>query len=604
MPLPAGSRLGPHEIVSELGAGGMGEVYRARDTRLGRDVAIKVLPQHLTASDGARARFEREARLVSGLSHPNIGALYDIGREGSTDYLVMELVEGESLADRIRRGPLPTADVLRIGAQIAEALESAHRSGVVHRDLKPSNVMLSRSGAKLMDFGLARAGGPMRAGSSSGHALTHAATVAGALTTEGSLIGTFQYMAPEQLEGQDADARSDLWALGCVLYEMATGRRAFDGPSQASLISAIMKEDPRPMGEIATMTPANLDLAVRACLAKDPDQRWQSAHDLALALRWKLAEAAGGPRVTTGVPIERQLVLTTTHVRQLAAKNPRLVGYRLAYMDNQVPSDRLVVLLHGVGADDGRFETVTRTSRYRVVALTLAGFGRAEAYRPILSIDDHSRVLRILLRELVAECRPRHTVLVGHSAGSDQFLRMVHDVDAGGAGVDVAGIVALAPNVSLETCFATRVYANMDASNPAGTLETLKALAADVQSLESWLVIQSYLSQSLIRLGVNLETLKRYAREIMEPFQKPGDPLADWYRAARKRVPVVRLVFGAEESPSAEALLARHLDDNILGDDFDSDSFVIEPVHHLTLLEPERIQRHIAAVFETLDLRG
>jgi len=601
MPLHAGSRLGPHEIVSALGAGGMGEVYRARDTRLGRDVAVKVLPQHLTSSDGARARFEREARLVSGLSHPNIGALYDIGREGSTDYLVMELVDGESLAERILRGPLPTADVLRIGAQIADALDAAHRAGVVHRDLKPANVMLSRSGAKLMDFGLARAGGPMRAGSSSGHALTHAATVAGALTTEGSLIGTFQYMAPEQLEGHDADERSDLWALGCVLYEMAAGRRAFDGPSQASLISAIMKEEPRPLGEIATMTPANLDLAVRACLAKDPDQRWQSAHDLALALRWRLADGAGAVRVTTGVPIERQLVLTTTHVRQLATKNPRLVGYRLAYMDNQVVSDRLVVLLHGVGADDARFETVTRTSRYRVVALTLAGFGRAEAYRPILSIDDHSRVLRILLRDLIAEARPRQTVLVGHSAGSDQFLRMVHD--EGGAGVDIAGMVALAPNVSLETCFATRVYANMDASNPAGTLATLKALAADVQSLESWLVIQSYLSQSLIRLGVNLETLKRYAREIMEPFQKPGDPLADWYRAARKRIPVVRLVFGAEESGSAEALLARHLDDNVLGDDFDSDSFVIEPVHHLTLLEPERIQRHIAAVFEALDQR-
>jgi serine/threonine protein kinase len=587
MPLHAGSRLGPHEIVSALGAGGMGEVYRARDTRLGRDVAVKVLPQHLTSSDGARARFEREARLVSGLSHPNIGALYDIGREGSTDYLVMELVDGESLAERILRGPLPTADVLRIGAQIADALDAAHRAGVVHRDLKPSNVMLSRSGAKLMDFGLARGGGPMRAGSSPGHALTHAATVAGALTTEGSLIGTFQYMAPEQLEGHDADERSDLWALGCVLYEMATGRRAFDGPSQASLISAIMKEEPRPLGEIATMTPANLDLAVRACLA--------------LALRWRLADGPGAVRVTTGVPIERQLVLTTTHVRQLATKNPRLVGYRLAYMDNQVASDRLVVLLHGVGADDARFETVTRTSRYRVVALTLAGFGRAEAYRPILSIDDHSRVLRILLRELIAEARPRQTVLVGHSAGSDQFLRMVHD--EGGAGIDIAGMVALAPNVSLETCFATRVYANMDASNPAGTLATLKALAADVQSLESWLVIQSYLSQSLIRLGVNLETLKRYAREIMEPFQKPGDPLADWYRAARKRIPVVRLVFGAEESGSAEGLLARHLDDNVLGDDFDSDSFVIEPVHHLTLLEPERIQRHIAAVFEALDPR-
>jgi alpha-beta hydrolase superfamily lysophospholipase len=600
MPLHAGSRLGPFEVVAPLGAGGMGEVYRARDARLGRDVAIKVLPQHLTASDGARARFEREARLVSGLNHPNIGALYDIGREGSTDYLVMELVEGESLADRILRGPVPTADVLRIGAQIAEALDAAHRAGVVHRDLKPANVMLSRSGAKLMDFGLARGGTPMRLGSS-GSALTQAQTVAQALTTEGSLVGTFQYMAPEQLEGRDADARCDLWALGCLLYEMATGRRAFDAPSQASLISAIMKDEPRPMLQVAAMTPAHLDLAVRACLAKDPDQRWQSAHDLAIALRWPWNDGAAAARATSGVPIERQFGLTAAHVRQLASRNPRLVGYPLCYMDNRVVSDRLVVLLHGVGADDGRFETVLRTSRYRAVAVTLVGFGRAEANRPILGIDDHSRVLRMLLRELVAECRPRHVVLVGHSGGSDQFLRMVHDED--GAGVDVAGIVAMAPNVSLETCFATRVYANMDASNPAGTLATLKALAADVQSLESWLVIQSYLSQSLIRLGVNLEPIKRYAREVMEPFEKPGDPLADWYRAARQRIPVVRMVFGAEESAAAEALLARHLESNVLGDDFSADSFVIEPVHHLTLLEPDRIARHITAVFETLDQR-
>jgi hypothetical protein len=602
MSLPAGSRLGPHQIVSALGAGGMGEVYRARDTRLGRDVAIKVLPQHLTSSDGARARFEREARLISGLSHPNIGALYDIGCEGSTDYLVMELIEGETLADRIARGPMPTADVLRIGAQIADALDAAHRAGVVHRDLKPSNVMLSRSGAKLMDFGLARGGGPARVGSSSGHALTQAPTVVGALTTEGSLVGTFQYMAPEQLEGRDADARCDLWALGCVLYEMATGRRAFDGQSQASLISAIMKDEPRPMQQLATMAPMHLDLAVRACLAKDPDLRWQSARDLAIALRWPWNEIAASGKPSSGVPIERHMVVTTSQVRQLSAKNPRLVGYPLAFMDNQVVSERLVVLLHGVGADDGRFETVLRTSRYRAVAVTLVGFGRAEAYRPILSIDDHSRVLRMLLRELVGECRPRQIVLVGHSGGSDQFLRMVHHED--GAGVDIAGIVALAPNVSLETCFATRVYANMDASNPAGTLATLKGLAADVQSLESWLVIQSYLSQSLIRLGANLEPLKRYAREIMEPFQKPGDPLADWYRSARQRVPVVRLVFGNEEAAAAEALLARHLDDNVLGDDFTSESFVIEPVHHLTLLEPERIQRHITAVFEALDHRG
>ena len=354
------------------------------------------------------------------------------------------------------------------------------------------------------------------------------------------------------------------------------------------------------MGEIATMTPANLDLAVRACLAKDPDQRWQSAHDLALALRWKLAEAAGGPRVTTGVPIERQLVLTTTHVRQLAAKNPRLVGYRLAYMDNQVPSDRLVVLLHGVGADDGRFETVTRTSRYRVVALTLAGFGRAEAYRPILSIDDHSRVLRILLRELVAECRPRHTVLVGHSAGSDQFLRMVHDVDAGGAGVDVAGIVALAPNVSLETCFATRLYARIDAANPDGTLQILKSLAEHIDTLETWLVVQSYFAEMFIKLGNDLEPLRRYAADLVKPFEEPGDPLADWYRSAKKRVPHVRLVFSNEEAAAAEALLARHLESNVLGDDFAEDSFTIERVHHLALLDLALVTREVDDVFGSI----
>jgi serine/threonine protein kinase len=603
MPLAAGTRLGPYEIVAPLGAGGMGEVYRARDARLGRDVAVKVLPQHLTTHDGARTRFEREARLISGFNHPNVCALYDVGRESSTDYLVMELVDGESLAELIARGPLPTSEVLRIGAQLADALEVAHRAGVVHRDLKPANVLLARSGAKLMDFGLARAGGPLRVGSASGPGLTQAATVAQPLTTEGGIVGTFQYMAPEQLEGREADARSDVWALGCVLYEMATGRRAFEGNGHASLISAIMKEEPRPMAEVVPLTPGSLDLVVRACLAKDPDLRWQSAHDLALALRWPHAGAGAAAKSTPGAPVERRFVLTSAHVRQLANRNPRLVGYPLTYMDNQVGSDRLVVLLHGVGADDPRFETVLRTSSYRAVALTLVGFGHVDSHRPILSIDDHSRVLRIMLREIASECRPRQVVLVGHSGGADQFLRMLH-ADAE-TGIDIAALVALAPNVSLETCFATRLYAKLDAANPAGTLATLKAVAQDVDSLESWLVVQSYLSQSLIRLGSNLEPLKRYAKEIMEPFEKPGeDPLVDWYRSARRHIPVVRMVFGSEESAAAEALLARHLESNVLGDDFAEDSFVIEPVHHLTLLEPERIQRHISKVFDALEQRG
>jgi eukaryotic-like serine/threonine-protein kinase len=289
MSLSPGSRLGPYEILSPLGAGGMGEVYRARDTRLGRDVAVKILPPRLHASAEVRARFEREAKTISSLNHPHICTLHDIGREGEVDYLVMELVEGETLASRLARGPLPPDQALRLGAEIADALSRAHRAGIVHRDLKPGNVMVTKAGAKLMDFGLARTtglGGAAPSGETRLPTLTHSPTLAAPLTAEGTLVGTFQYMAPEQLEGKEADERSDLWALGCVLYEMLTGKRAFEGASQASLISSIMKDQPRPLGELAPLAPAALDRLVRQCLAKDPDERWQSAADLRRELLW------------------------------------------------------------------------------------------------------------------------------------------------------------------------------------------------------------------------------------------------------------------------------------------------------------------------------
>jgi len=303
MTLAPGTRLGPYQIKAPLGAGGMGEVYRARDTRLGRDVAVKVLPQHLSSSPEDRARFKREAKTISSLNHPHICVLHDVGQEGETDYLVMELVEGETLAQGLARGPLPTADVLKFGAQIADALDRAHRAGVTHRDLKPGNVMLTKNGAKLMDFGLARASGPtVRAGERD---IT--ATAPGGspkpdepITAKGTVVGTFQYMAPEQLEGKATDARSDIWALGCVLYEMATGKRAFEGSTPASLISAIMRDQPRVMTALAPLTPPALERVVIQCLAKDPDQRWQTAGDLSRELQW-IAE--GGSQSGLAMPI-------------------------------------------------------------------------------------------------------------------------------------------------------------------------------------------------------------------------------------------------------------------------------------------------------------
>jgi Tol biopolymer transport system component len=299
--LAPGTKLGPYEITAPLGSGGMGEVYRARDPRLGREVAVKVLPQHLSAEPEIRARFEREAKIVSGLNHPNICTLFDVGREGEADFLVMELVEGETLADRLRRGPLTPAELLRFGTQIADALDRAHRAGVIHRDLKPANVMITRSGAKLMDFGLSRATGlaaPTASTAGTAAGLSQSPTLARALTSEGTLLGTFQYMSPEQLEGREADARSDIWALGCVLYEMATGRRAFEGRSQASLIAAILEREPPAVGEPPSGAPPiggpphGIERLIRNCLAKDPEERIQTAHDVKLHLQ-AIAEGAG-----------------------------------------------------------------------------------------------------------------------------------------------------------------------------------------------------------------------------------------------------------------------------------------------------------------------
>jgi len=281
MALQAGSHLGPYELTAPTGAGGMGEVWRGRDTRLDRSVAVEILPVDFSRDDVRRLRFEREAEIISSLSHPHVCTLFDVGHEGDAHDLVMELLEGESLADRLVRGPLPLEQVLKHGAQVAGALDAAHRQGIVHRDLKPGNVMLTKAGAKLLDFGLAHSG---RASGPS--ASTEAPTEARPLTAAGAVVGTFQYMAPEQLEGRDADARTDIFALGAVLHEMATGRRAFEGQSRTSLVAAIPTSQPPPVSAIQPVAPPALDHVVRRCLEKNPDDRWQSAHDVANELRW------------------------------------------------------------------------------------------------------------------------------------------------------------------------------------------------------------------------------------------------------------------------------------------------------------------------------
>jgi serine/threonine protein kinase len=298
MPLSVGTRLGPYEIVAPLGAGGMGEVYRAKDTRLDRTVAIKILLSHLSSNPDLKQRFEREARAISSLTHPHICHLYDVGSQNGTEFIVMEFLEGETLAHRLAKGPLPTDQMLRYAIQIADALDKAHKQGIIHRDLKPGNIMITKSGIKLLDFGLAK----LQISTSSPNVSSVSAlpTEVRDITAEGNILGTIQYMSPEQLEGREVDTRTDIFAFGSVLYEMTTGKKAFTGKSQASLMSSILKDEPPAISQVQPLIPPTLDSVVKTCLAKDPDDRWQNAHDLMKELTW-IAEGGShtGPTISS-----------------------------------------------------------------------------------------------------------------------------------------------------------------------------------------------------------------------------------------------------------------------------------------------------------------
>jgi len=393
MPLASGVRLGPYEILAPLGSGGMGEVYKARDTRLDRVVAVKVLPEQLATDPQFRQRFEHEARAVAALNHPNICTLHDVGEAPGPEaggesirFLVMEYLEGETLADRLKTGALPLEQALQYAMQIADALDKAHRAGIVHRDLKPGNVMLTKGGAKLLDFGLAKGGGV-----ASGTGLSMMPTTPAGLTAQGTILGTFQYMAPEQLEGEQADARTDIFAFGAVLYEMLTGKKAFEGKSHASLISSIMSSRPAALSSLLPVVPPALDRIVQTCLAKDRNDRFQTAHDLLLQLRWT-AEADA----TTALPAasrkrsgERAAWAIAAFALLIAAAAVALLLIRRAPGSQALESSQFLILPPEKGAfsADVTSQAISPDGRQIVFAATSAG-GRQKLWvRPIDSLE-------------------------------------------------------------------------------------------------------------------------------------------------------------------------------------------------------------------------
>ena len=375
--LSSGTRLGPYEIQSALGAGGMGAVYKARDTRLERTVAIKILSGGPISTPELRQRFEREAKAISALNHPNICVLHDIGSQDGLDYLVMEYVEGETVAHRLQRGPMPMQQALKMGIEVANALDKAHRAGLVHRDIKPANIMLTRSGAKLLDFGLAKPIGMKVTAAATTTAVDPemtAMTSGQPLTQDGMIVGTYQYMAPEQIESGQSDARTDLFALGCVLYEAATGRAAFAGKTQASVIASILASEPPAMSTLQPATPPLLERVVRTCLAKDPEDRMHSAHDLKLELEWLLDRdfdaqslAAGRRRgvpwwalLATSLVVAAAAVTATIAYEHLQTQPPVLrssidlgdgVGVPLVHSMALSPDGKMLAYVAQVGSD-------------------------------------------------------------------------------------------------------------------------------------------------------------------------------------------------------------------------------------------------------------
>ena len=385
MALASGTRLGAYDIVTPIGAGGMGEVYRANDTRLDRVVALKVLSPSLAGDPQFRERFDREARTISRITHPHICTLYDVGEHEGTAYLVMELLEGETLADRLARSgsrALGLEETLRIAVEIADALDAAHRAGIVHRDLKPGNIFLARSGAKLLDFGLAKSGGTVAAGVG----MSMAATTPPNITAQGTILGTFRYMAPEQIEGSEADARSDLWAFGCVLLEMLTGAPAFEGKTQASLIAAILEREP---AAIATTPPSidpGLDRIVRRCLTKDPERRWQSARDLRLELEWaRTGQAYATQPASPRTPAARNLGMSALTLASVIAAVSSVVFYR-----SQSPAPAALTRFTIDAPDNGVFTPTDQTSPSAGPQLAVSPDGRGIAF--VVTADGRTKI--------------------------------------------------------------------------------------------------------------------------------------------------------------------------------------------------------------------
>lgn len=594
VPISAGTKVSHYRIVEKIGAGGMGVVYLAEDGNLGRKVALKFLPAHLTADEEVKSRFAREARTAAKLNHPNIVSIHEVGEFKDRPYFVMELVEGESLSTIARRKQLPLDRILNYAMQICSGLEEAHRAGIIHRDIKPANILIDKQNRiRLLDFGLATVAGDER------------------LTLTGSTLGTLSYMSPEQLQGGSLGPQSDIFALGIILYELTCGIHPFAESSSAEAAARILRDEPANVRSRRPDVPYDLARIIGRCLKKDPARRFQSAKDISNELL-DLRELMGSGSVDVGHaptrqkrqkdPQEKKFVLTADLVRKLQVKSPEMVGDRLIYLDNNVESDMLVIYMNG-GIDHRHVREFLESLQCRGISPTLYGYDLRSPNRLPLTLEDHSVLFRALFSEINDRIKPKHVILMGFSSGADHALHLAtSEIDPG---IKLSGLLAFGCNINLESCFLTSKFANLKHGNPEELLEGIKEISNSTRTLGEWLKFNEYLVEIFSKFDVNADPLQSYGEGIVEPFRKNDwKQFAYWYRTATERIPNVRFILDIDDTERINAVLARHLESNVLGDGFREESIVRENIAHIHLSNPQTLLKYTGEMIEQITSSG
>jgi len=602
------TQIGSYSVESEIGRGGMGVVYKATDSRLDRLVAIKGLPDHLANNSQLLARFEREAKTLAALNHPNIAGIHGIEEHEGSKYLVLEYVDGETLADKIARGPLGVGETLDLCSQIAAGLEAAHDAGFIHRDLKPANVKISSGGAaKVLDFGLVRIEPATAESSSTDEDATLG--LSDMATKSGTILGTVRYMSPEQARGKAADRRTDLWALGVVIYECLTGVNPFARESPAESLAAILGEKPD-LAALPEITPSEVVTLVGRCVRKDARRRQRSAGDCRLILEDAHEGAShGGPAAAPASSItDRRFRISDELCRTLdrGGFDALLPGWEMRYADNNRNSDVLVVWIPSIGGDHttSAWRELIRLSPYRMVIVCPVGMEPEATNRPVVSIENQFALIRALTSSLRESLRPRKTVLSGFSCGSIMALRCAAGDDTGEL---IDGVLAIDPDLRESDCFITRLFADLDSSSSADVMNSLLTISSSCTTMHEWLVLHQHMIECVDKVKDDFSPLVRQGKDLSVAFDGvhtgKDSPFVGYLRDAIERVRTVRCLFhdSDENRRMIGEIRMMHFDDHRLGPKFTDESLTFIPVtDHIGMMTTERLLEHLDLIADAV----